>query len=192
MEFDVTLSDQLVVLDSSAEDLETPDGFVYDRQDSDVLSLDTDAIAIAASYQYTLQDTLAVSDDVDVTMSLLRAGADTVSLTDSVAVGFVRWATINDTVETTDQLSRAINYNRVLSDTSVISDVIHTWSIPDDGVLEAELEGSADLKAVLIKRKAPPAAKAAPPPRTVQIPRPPKVLLEHCVVDPNPPNRRER
>lgn len=172
---------------------------------SDVLSIDPDAIALAASFQYNLNDLIAlsdsmfvettfntdnveVSDSVGVTRTVGVVASDSVAATDAAVTGFVRWASPSDSVTIADEFSRQISYSRGISDTAEVSDTVHTWQAVD-AILTATLEGEADLQAVLVKKKAADIPAGAPP-RVVLLPKPPKTLQEHNVVNPNPPRRR--
>lgn len=173
---------------------------------SDVLSIAPDAIALAASYQYNLTDlivlgdsmfvetsfntdTVEVSDAVLVTRTVGVNAIDAIGTSDSAVTGFVRWASPSDSVPMTDQASTATSYGRSVTDASEVSDAIHTW-MAGDAILQASFEGSADLQAVLVKKKAP-AVPVGAPPRVVMLPKPAPVLIEHNVVNPSPARRGE-
>ena len=229
--FDVTLSDLLDVLDETADDVESDDGSVaYNRQGNDVASVDFDALAIAASYQYSFLDSIGLSDTAVSDLDKSRTANDTLVLTeqlliettfntdpvnvsdqclvsmtigidlatnsiavsDAAATGFIYGPFLSDILALTDQESHALTYAIVKSDTLVMTDVPHTWLLPDDTDIEVDFEGDGDLRAVLIKAKPASNIVNAAPPRVVLLPRPPKVLIEHNVVDPTPPNREER
>lgn len=231
MLFDVDLGeDDIDILEELEDDLETPGGMTLDLQladdasdltdvmgaemyfDSvldDVISLDPDAIAIAASYQYNIDDTISITDQltiesafntdaITVSDALLVSmvygvvASDSLAVSDFSAAGFDILRVLSDVAVLTDTVALDAFYSPTVSDTLAITDLIHTWSIPDDGVLQIDLEGDGELNAVLMKRKPPPAVVAAAPPRVTLLTRPPKEITTHNVVNPNPPNREER
>lgn len=159
-----------------------------DASASDTITL-TELFFVETSFNY---DGISMADSVVASLTLGVVAQDSVSTTDVVTPGFVRWATLSDSVAITDAFSRQINYSLTVSDTISTSDVIHPWSIPNDQKLSATFQGDADLQAVLLKKDLTPPVAVTPPPRTVTLPRPPKVLIEHNVVNPNPPNRQIR
>ncbi len=136
-----------------------------------------------------LNETLAFEDSLAVTTIFGVTASDAAAVTDSVNGGFDRLVSLQESLVVADTLSRSVAYARDLSDGPVIDDVIHTWSVPSDGVLQVNFEGIANLDAVLVKRKALPANLPGVPPKTVALPQPPKEILTHNVVNPNPPQR---
>jgi len=223
--FDQTLDDVLVTADDIADDLVGPFGTSYDSLgndndmmvfdgmfanmdysilSSDTLSIDPDALALAATYQYNLQDliilqdslfvetafntdTIEVADSVQISRTVGVTPTDSMTLTDLAVTGFVRWITTNDSIQALDQVLNQISYDRSLSDRAVMQDVIHTWQTLD-GRLGANLEGSAILSAILIFKEEP-ARPAGMPAREVKLPKTPPVIIEYNVINPNPPRR---
>jgi hypothetical protein len=137
-----------------------------------------------------MADFSEVSDQVLVTRTLGAVLSDQMSANDFAVPGFVRWAEPLDTVSAGDQLVLSSQYNRLLSDVLGTDDTIHTW-LGSDRVLQATLGGTSDLRAVTVEKKDP-GLPVEPPPRSIQLPRPIPVLIEHSVVNPNPPRWRDR
>ena len=167
----------------------------------------TDSLLIAAAKVVNFMDTVAITeqllvettfnvDAIDISDQALAhktigvVVADSAAMSDVATPGFVLWRTLSDSVLSTDDFEREIDYNRVLGDTIGTTDVPHTW-MAEDAILEAELQGTADLRAVMMTKKAP-GMPAGMPPRKIQLPKPPTVRDEHVVVDPNPTRRGER
>jgi hypothetical protein len=137
-----------------------------------------------------MTDLTSFSDQVHVTRTLGAVISDALSASDSVVPGFVRWTAPLDDIAANDQLVVAFQYNRDLADSLETDDSIHTW-MAADRVLQANLRGTADLRAVLVERKAP-GIPVGVPPRTVRLPKPAPVFIEHNVVNSNPPRREDR
>ncbi len=137
----------------------------------------------------TLNETLAFEDSLAVTTIFGVALSDAAAVTDAVTRGFDTLVSIQESLAVADDLIRSASYVRDLSDVPVVTDVIHTWSVPSDGVLQATFEGDSNLSAVLVKKKALPANLPEAPSKTVSLPQPPKEVLTHNVVNANPPRR---
>lgn len=153
---------------------------------SDTLSISSDAAFVETHFS---SDNLNISDVILVSKSWGILLADTVSTSDVVAKGFLRWTSPSDSVMAVDQLNLSGVFAKLNADTLAVGDTIHTWKA-SDSTLIATLEGSADLRAVLEKKRAL-AIPVGAPPRTVMLPKPPTVPAEHCIVNPNPPRNRE-
>jgi hypothetical protein len=153
---------------------------------SDTLSISSDAAFVETHFS---SDNLNISDAISVSKTCGVLLADAVSASDVVTKGFLRWTSPSDSVAAADQLNLSGVFAKLSADSLAVGDTIHTWK-GSDSILIATLEGSADLRAVLEKKKAP-AIPVGAPPRTVILPKPPTVPAEHCVVNPNPPRNRE-
>lgn len=153
---------------------------------SDTLSISGDAAFVETHFN---TDNLGINDSVSVSKGWGVLLADTVSTSDVVSKGFVRWASLLDSVASTDQLKLSAQYAKSMVDAVAVGDTIHTWK-GSDSVISATLQGSADLRAVLMKKKTP-AIPAGAPPRSVVLPKPASIRIEHNVVNPNPPRNRE-
>lgn len=173
---------------------------------NDTLSLAPDAVALAMAFQYNLHDlvvmgdsmfvetsfntdTVSISDSLVISKGFGIAVSDSVATSDVVAKGFVRWTTLGDSVVSADQVSLQAQYAKSLTDLAVVGDTIHTWK-GTDSVLTATLNGSADLRAVLMTKKAP-GIPLGMPARAQVLPKQAPVRTEHFVVNPNPPRNRE-
>ncbi len=172
---------------------------------NDSFSVSADAIALAMSYQYSLQDlivmgdsmfvetsfntdTVNISDSILISKGFGIAVSDAVAASDVASTGFVRWATLGDSMAAADQVSLQTSYAKALSDLVGTADTIHTWK-GTDSILMATLDGSADLRAVLLKKQVA-VIPAGMPARAQVLPKTAPVQTEHFVVDPNPPRKQ--
>lgn len=151
---------------------------------------DTLSITISAFVEtHFSTDNMGINDAVLVSKAWGVTLSDTVATSDVVAKGFVLWSTLLDSVSATDQLKLSAQYSRVNADAATVGDTIHKWQATDS-ILDATLEGTSDLRAVLMKKKAP-AIPVGMPPRAKVIPKTAPVRVEHNVVNPNPSRNRE-
>ncbi len=153
---------------------------------SDTLSISVESVLVEKNFS---TDNLSINDGVLVSKAWGVLLADAVTTTDVISKGFVRWVTLLDAPTVTDQLNLAAQYTKLNTDALVVGDTVHTWKA-SDSVLMATLEGSSDLQAVLVKKKAP-GIPAGIPPRVVLLPKQATAQIEHFVVNPNPPRNRE-
>jgi hypothetical protein len=154
---------------------------------SDTLSISVESVLVEKNFS---TDNIGILDSVLVSKAWGVVLADTVSTSDSISKGFVRWATLLDSLDVTEQLKLSAQYSKVSADALTVGDTIHTWK-GSDSILTATLGGTADLLAVLMKKKAAAIPAAIPPRTSTALPRQAPVRIEHNVVIPNPPRNRE-
>jgi len=159
---------------------------LIDSSASDVIPV-ADQLLIETTFT---QDPIDITDSTLASLTIGVTASDTVGASDTIQTGFVRWANLADTLTIPDQVALAAEYNLKLSDTASTTDLSHTW-MHADSILSADLEGDSDLNAVLMKRNLSAPVPQTPPPRTVNLPKPPPGRTSHVVVDPNPPRRGE-
>lgn len=177
--FDQTIDETIALTDTPLLTV------AFGRSGSDAISI-VQSLTIETTFN---TDPVTVFDSVLASVTVGVSASDSVALSDVVATGFVRWANPQDTIALTESLVLGASYNRTFADAAVVGDVAHTWMLPDDSELSVDFEGDGDLKAALLKKKPVSMNVVNPPPRVVLLPRPPKVFIEHNVVNPNPPNR---
>lgn len=170
---------------------------------TDSVSLGSDFIGLNLAYHYTLSDAFLTSDSVSIEatyntdlveildqvgigMTLVKVSQDAVAAADSISVGFVLWRNVLEALAVTDNVALAGSYSVTNSDSYLVNDVIHTWNPTVDSVFQANLEGTANLSAVLVKKNNTTPEVLAPPPKTTSLPKTPGPFIDHNMINTNP------
>jgi hypothetical protein len=181
-EYQYTLGDAAVVADSITA------GLVQESTSTDNMST-TDTVSAATELGRVVSDSALLADSVAYAIDVALTLSDTITVAESLAAGLAKDVFPQDSVAASDETSTAAAYDRApVLDVFTTSDETYSWV---NGILSATLTGESDLTAILVKRRPPPAFTNAAPARTQVIPRTQPETIEHFVVNPTPPRRRE-
>jgi hypothetical protein len=181
-EYQYTLGDAAVVVDTVTA------GLTQESTSTDNMST-TDTVSAVTELGRVVSDSALLADSVAYAIDVALTLSDAVTVAEFLAAGLIKDVFPQDSVAASDETSTAAAYDRdPVLDVFTTSDETYSWV---NGILSATLTGEADLTAILVKRRPPPAFTNAAPARTQVIPRTQPETIEHFVVNPAPPRRRE-